>query len=82
MYIYVEHPASLQGAVVVILTDYSRVALLQWQQPRISSGEPDRNHQLIPTTSTPGGEYSTGIDLLNENTAHTALISSSGILNS
>lgn len=56
--------------------------MLQWPRPLISSGGPDRNYQLIPTTSAPGGEYSTGIDLLNENIARTTSMSNTGILNS
>lgn len=68
--------------LLVILIVCRQGSVLGWQWPLISSGGPDRNHQLIPTTSAPGGEYSTGIDLLNENTARTASISSPGILNS
>lgn len=71
-----------KAQLLVMLTDCRPVTVLQWQRPLISSGGPDRKHQLIPTTSAPGGEYSTGIDLLNENTARAASMSSTGILNS
>ena len=80
MGIYVGHPH--KQLLLVVLTDRRQVTVLQGQQPLVSPGRADRAHHLIPTTSAPGGEYSTGIDLLNENAARATSISCSGILNS